>query len=60
MHYGNVAQNRERIYIIGFLNDEKGSKDSAKFKLFEELDKYRKNKTAEDRQKDIKKIPKTI
>ena len=56
MDYSDLPQNRERIYIIGFLNDEKGSKDSAKFKLFEELERYRKNKTAEDRQKDIKKI----
>ena len=52
MYYSDLPQNRERIYIIGFLNKE----DAEKFHLFNELSKYRKSKTAKERTEDIKKI----
>lgn len=52
MYYSDLPQNRERIYIIGFLNKE----DAKKFNLFKELSKYKKSKTAKERIEDIKKI----
>lgn len=52
MYYSDLPQNRERIYIIGFLYPE----DAEKFHLFSELNKYRKSKTAEERAEDVKKI----
>ena len=52
MYYSDLPQNRERIYIIGFLKQE----DADRFTLFQELSKYRKEKTAEERIEDIKKI----
>ena len=52
MHYSDLPQNRERIYIIGFLNKS----DADKFDMFNSLDKYKVNKTADDRVADIKNI----
>lgn len=52
MYYSNLPQNRERIYIVGFLNEE----DFVKFKLFDEIEKYKVTKTAEERAEDIKNI----
>lgn len=52
MFYSDLPQNRERIYIIGFLNKE----DADNFKMFENLSLYRKEKTHEERIKDIKNI----
>ena len=52
MFYSDLPQNRERIYIIGFLNED----DAEKFSLFQNLDKYKKIKSAEERADDIKKI----
>ncbi len=52
MYYSDLPQNRERIYIIGFREKE----DFAKFKLFEEVEKYKKTKTSKEREDDVKKI----
>ena len=52
MYYSDLPQNRERIYIIGFLHKE----DAEKFNLFDEIEQYKKVKTKEDRINDIKKI----
>ena len=52
MDYTDLPQNRERIYIIGFLNKE----DADKFTFYDNAEKYKKVKTAEDRKKDIEKI----
>lgn len=52
MTYSNLPQNRERIYIIGFLN----SKDAEKFTMFDNLPMYEKKKTSEDRANDVQKI----
>ncbi len=54
MDYSELPQNRERIYIIGFLF----KKDSDKFKLFEDdiLLKFKNNKEPKDRKKDVANI----
>lgn len=52
MEYSDLPQNRERIYIIGFLYKE----DAEKFTLFDNISEHKKNKTLEDRKEDIKKI----
>ena len=52
MEYSDLHQNRERIYIIGFLYKE----DAEKFTLFDNISEHKKNKTLEDRKEDIKKI----
>jgi len=52
MFFSDLPQNRERIYIIGFLNDD----DAKEFNLFNELEKYKKTKTAEERADDVKKV----
>ena len=52
MDYSDLPQNRERIYIIGFLYEQ----DAVKFDLFDKLESYRKLKSKEDRIKDIKEI----
>lgn len=54
MDYSNLPQNRERIYIIGFLNKE----DALKFHLFEteQIEKKRITKTAQERADDVKRI----
>lgn len=54
MKYTDLPQNRERIYIVGFLNEE----DAKMFKLFDEnhLKEIEIFKSKEDREKDIKNI----
>ena len=54
MDYSDLPQNRERIYIIGFLNKE----DATKFNTFtpERLGLLKKVKTSEDRANDVKGI----
>ena len=52
MMYTDLPQNRERIYIIGFLNKE----DAEQFTMFDNLSKYKKNKSSQERIEDIKKI----
>ena len=52
MDYSDLPQNRERIYIIGFLNKE----DAESFDLFEKIELYRRVKIKEDRIRDIKEI----
>lgn len=52
MHFSNLPQTRERIYIMGFLNKE----DSDKFTFYDELDKYRNDKSVEERLNDIESI----
>lgn len=54
MKYTNLPQNRERIYIVGFLE----KKDAKKFKLFddEHLKKIEIIKNKKDREEDIKNI----
>lgn len=54
MTYSNLPQNRERIYIIGFLNKE----DADKFDLFtpEKLKEKAIDKTTEERAEDVKSI----
>ena len=51
MNYSNLPQNRERIYIVGFLDD----KDAEHF-TFEDLDKFLKIKQPNERIEDIKEI----
>lgn len=54
MDFTDLPQNRERIYIIGFLNE----KDATKFHLFDEsvLNSLKNKKSPEDRAYDVKKI----
>ena len=54
MDYSDLPQNRERIYIIGFLNKD----DAEKFKLFENdnINKYKKKILKKDRINGIKEI----
>lgn len=51
MDYSDLPQNRERIYILGFLNKE----DADKFTLFENLKEYVKKKNSLERAEDVKK-----
>lgn len=52
MDYSYLPQNRERIYILGFLNKE----DASKFAFFENLKKYKIAKSKADRVGESKKI----
>lgn len=52
MDYSYLPQNRERIYIICFLNKE----DADKFTMFEDLEKFKLKQNAQDRKNEIKKI----
>lgn len=52
MTYSDLPQNRERIYIIGFLNKD----DAEKFTMFENLDSFKNKKTSEERAEDVKGI----
>ena len=45
MDYSYLPQNRERIYIICFLNKE----DADKFTMFEDLEKFKLKQNAQDR-----------
>ncbi len=50
--YSNLPQNRERIYIVCFLNKE----DADAFTMFDHLSNFKLNHTREDREKEIKSI----
>ncbi|MDV4152125.1 DNA (cytosine-5-)-methyltransferase [Clostridium sp. AL.422] len=52
MDYSDLPQNRERIYIIGFLNTE----DAERFNLFDKIESYKKVKSKDNRISDIKEI----
>ena len=52
MDYTDLPQNRERIYIVGFLHKE----DADKFDLFDNIESFKKVKSKEDRINDIKEI----
>lgn len=52
MDYSYLPQNRERIYIICFLNKE----DADKFTMFEDMEKFKLKQNAQDRKNEIKKI----
>ena len=52
MEYSYLPQNRERIYIICFLNKE----DADKFTMFDKLDQFKVNQNCENREMEIKKI----
>lgn len=52
MTYSNLPQNRERIYIIGFLNEE----DANKFDMFDNIANFQLKKDSNDRKNDIKSI----
>lgn len=52
MEYTNVPQNRERIYIIGLLNET----DKNNFKIFENVESNKKKKLKKERIEDIKQI----
>ena len=52
MDYTDLPQNRERIYIIGFLNKE----DADKFRLYETIESKKNKKSAKERETDVKRI----
>lgn len=52
MYYSNLPQNRERIYIIGFLNQA----DAEQFTMFDNIDRYKNKRTDEEIIEDIKQI----
>lgn len=52
MDYTDLPQNRERIYIIGFLN----LGDAEKFDFYEHIEEHKVKKNASDRAKDVQKI----
>lgn len=52
MDYTDIPQNRERIYIIGLLNE----KDIKNFQIFKNIENKQKKKDKKSRIKDIKKV----
>lgn len=52
MMYSDLPQNRERIYIIGFLYKD----DADNFTMFENLEHFQKTKSIAERKEDVKKI----
>lgn len=52
MDYTDLPQNRERIYIIGFLNKT----DADKFTFYDNIEKSKKIKSKNDREQDVKKV----
>lgn len=52
MFYSDLPQNRERIYIVGFLNKE----DADRFTMFDNLSHFYKKKDIRERIEDIKTI----
>lgn len=52
MDYSDLPQNRERIYIVGFLNKD----DADKFTMFDDINKFFKSKTPLNRMEDVKKV----
>jgi DNA (cytosine-5)-methyltransferase 1 len=58
--FTRIPQNRERIFIIGFLNKEDGDRftlfDKDKNGKYSNLEKYKVKKTKEDKKKEIKRV----
>ena len=52
MMYSDLPQNRERIYIIGFLNKE----DADQFTMFDNIASFQNKKGTVEREEDVKKI----
>lgn len=52
MNFSHLPQNRERIYIVGFLNKE----DADRFTMFNNIDELRLKKTATERIDDVKNV----
>jgi len=52
MDYSDLPQNRERIYILGFLDKA----DADRFDMFTKLNLFKKRKTSKERAEDVKKI----
>ncbi len=52
MDFTELPQNRERIYIVGFLN----KKDADKFTFFDNSDNYKTKKSAKERAKEVEKV----
>ena len=52
MDYSTIPQNRERIYILGFLK----KKDAKRFTMFDRLGEYKEKFTVAERHKQIKSI----
>lgn len=52
MDYTDLPQNRERIYIIGFLN----KKDADRFDFYDKVETRKNKKSAKEREKDVKNI----
>lgn len=52
MTYTDLPQNRERIYIIGFLDKV----DADQFTMFENLSSFQKKKSSEERHEEVKKL----
>lgn len=52
MYFSDLPQNRERIYIVGFLNKE----DADKFTMFDNVNNYFKAKAPNERIETIKKV----
>lgn len=52
MNFSHLPQNRERIYIVGFLN----KKDAEKFTMFDNIDEFYLDKKVDDRVKDVKSV----
>lgn len=52
MQYSNLPQNRERIYIVGFLNKS----DAERFDIFDKINEIKNNKKAKERELDVKQV----
>lgn len=52
MMYSDLPQNRERIYIIGFLYKD----DADNFTMFENLELFKNRKGSDERKEDVKKV----
>lgn len=52
MDFSDLPQTRERIYIVGFLNQA----DADKFTMFDKIGLYQVNKSSQDRVQDIKNV----
>lgn len=52
MDFSELPQNRERIYIVAFLNE----KDASNFKMFDNIDEFKFVKDLQERQREIQTI----
>lgn len=52
MNFSRLPQNRERIYIVGFLN----KRDAERFTMFDNIGQFYLNKTVNERVKEIKSV----